>query len=40
MFVVDVFDWLRVHLAACMVGSGSPMAWVGEVMDEAGYACV
>ena len=33
-------DWLRVLLAACMVGSGDPLGWVGEVMNEAGYVCV
>ena len=40
MFVVGVGDWLRVRLAACMIGSGNPMGWVSEAMDGAGYVCV
>ena len=37
---MGVGDWLCVRLAACMIGSGSPIGWVNEVMDEAGYVCV
>ena len=40
MFVVSAGDWLNVRLAACMIGYGSPMGWVGDVADEAGYVCV
>ena len=40
MFVVGVGDWLRVRLAACMIGSGSTMGWVREVTYGAGYVRV